>query len=333
MSAETSKPEVATVNDKIREPTALAIDDAAAALRAGELVSFPTETVYGLGADATNGEAVAAIFAAKRRPRFNPLIIHVATLRQARELVEFDDRAVRLGEALWPGPLTLVLPRTAPCPISLLASAGLETLAVRIPDNKVAMTLLEAAAKPIAAPSANTSGTVSPTRAIHVAEDLGPEVALILDGGPCRIGIESTIIAIGPEGVTILRQGAVEETRIEEILGQRLVQAPRDDRRIRAPGQLFRHYAPETALRLNARTVGPGEALLAFGKALDGASRTLNLSPSQDLTEAAANLFAMIKELDDYGFPAIAVMAIPEVGLGIAINDRLRRGAGELNGY
>ena len=316
------------MNNEIREPTASAIDQAAAALRAGELVAFPTETVYGLGADATNGAAVAAIFAAKRRPRFNPLIIHVATLRQATELVEFDDRAVRLGEAFWPGPLTLVLPRTAKCPVSLLASAGLETLAVRIPDNKVAMALLEATAKPIAAPSANTSGTVSPTRAIHVAEDLGPKVALILDGGPCRIGIESTIIAIASEGVTILRHGAVEETRIEEVLGQRLLEQPRDNRRVRAPGQLESHYAPKAALRLDAQTVAPNEALLAFGTALDGASRTLNLSPGRDLTEAAANLFAMIKELDDPGFRAIAVMAIPEVGLGIAINDRLRRAGG-----
>lgn len=316
------------MNEKIREPTAAAIADAAAALRAGELVSFPTETVYGLGADATNGAAVAAIFAAKRRPRFNPLIIHVATPGQARELVAFDHRAARLGDALWPGPLTLVLPRTAKCPISLLASAGLGTLAVRIPANKVAMALLEATAKPIAAPSANTSGTVSPTRAIHVAEDLGPEVALILDGGPCRIGIESTVIAIAPEGVTILRHGAIEEARIEEVLGEPLVAEPGEDRRIRAPGQLESHYAPKAALRLNAKTVGPGEALLAFGKALDGASMTLNLSPNGDLTEAAANLFAMIKELDEPGFRAIAVMAIPEAGLGVAINDRLRRAGG-----
>ncbi len=316
------------MNNKIRKPTAATIAEAAAALRAGELVSFPTETVYGLGADATNGAAVAAIFAAKRRPRFNPLIIHVATLRQARELVEFDDRAGRLGEALWPGPLTLVLPRTATCPISLLACAGLETLAVRIPDNKVAMALLEATAKPIAAPSANTSGTVSPTRAIHVAEDLGPKVALILDGGACRIGIESTVLGITSEGATILRHGGLDETRIEEVLGERLVEQPTDDRRIQAPGQLAKHYAPKAALRLNARTVGPGEALLAFGKALDGASRTLNLSPGQDLTEAAANLFAMIKELDKPAYRTIAVMAIPAVGLGIAINDRLRRAGG-----
>lgn len=308
----------------LRYADAAAIAEAASLIGAGGLVAFPTETVYGLGADATSERAVAAIFAAKGRPRFNPLICHVTGVEQADRLVTVDERARALAEQFWPGPLTLVLPRRAASPLSLLVGAGLETIAVRAPDHPVARALIAAAGVPIAAPSANRSGTLSPTAAAHVAASLGARVGMILDAGACRIGIESTIVDLGGPHPALLRPGGVALEAIEAIVG------PVDDGTlgpVRAPGMLARHYAPSRPLRLNADSDAPreGEVVLGFGPA--GVRATLNLSAKGDLEEAAANLFAMLRALDRPGVAAIAAMAIPEVGLGRAINDRLRRAA------
>jgi len=298
-----------------------AIERAAAILRDGGLVAFPTETVYGLGADATNGNAVAAIFAAKQRPQFNPLIVHVRDRAEAEALVEFTPRARALAEAFWPGALTLVLPRKSDCPLSLLVSAGLDTVALRVPSHPVASALIAAAGKPIAAPSANVSGHVSPTTAAHVAEELGDKVDFILDGGSTAIGIESTVIGFEGDTPVLLRPGGVARDAIERVTGPL---ANPSDTTIQSPGQLESHYAPRAKLRLNARDAQPGEALLAFGPPGSGAA--LNLSPAGDLNEAAANLFAMLRTLDRTA-DTIAVMPIPDDGLGEAINDRLLRAA------
>ncbi|MGB8276124.1 MAG: L-threonylcarbamoyladenylate synthase [Alphaproteobacteria bacterium] len=313
----------------IRSATPEAIDEAARLIRAGRLVAFPTETVYGLGCDATNDRAVAAVFEAKGRPRFNPLIIHVAGLEDAAKLVRMTEAAERLARRFWPGPLTLVLPRTADCPVSLLAGAGLDSLAVRVPAHPVALSLLAAAGRPVAAPSANPSGQVSPTRAEHVEQGLGARVDLILDGGPCAIGLESTVLDLSGKSPAILRPGALERAAIEEVTGP-LAEVRRTAAAPRAPGMLERHYATSRPLRLGvAEGPGkPGEALLSFGRhGLSGFERELNLSPEGDLREAAANLFAMLRTLDEGGVAAIAVMPIPDCGLGEAINDRLRRAA------
>jgi L-threonylcarbamoyladenylate synthase len=291
---------------------------AGALLRQGRLVAFPTETVYGLGADATNGEAVAAIFAAKGRPRINPLIVHVPGLAEASLHGIFSDAARRLAETFWPGPLTLVVPRQPGSPLSLLVSAGLDTVALRAPAHAAARALLEAAGRPIAAPSANVSGRISPTTAAHVAEGLGDKVAMILDGGQTPLGLESTVIGFASERPVLLRPGATAREDIEAVVGP--LAAP--DGKIRSPGQLQSHYAPRAAVRLNALNVGAEELLLGFG-AVEAA---LNLSPRGDLKEAAANLFAMLRALDKRG-KAIAVSPIPATGLGEAINDRLRRAA------
>jgi len=315
---------------RIVPATPLAIAEAARALRAGALIAFPTETVYGLGADATNDRAVAAIFAAKGRPRFNPLIAHIAEVADARALVAFDRRAETLAEAFWPGPLTLVLPRAPACPVSLLASAGLDTLAVRLPDHPVARDLLRAVGRPLAAPSANPSNRASPTAAEHVARGLAGRVATVLDGGPCRVGLESTVLDLTGATPAILRVGGVPAEDIAAAIGpvDERTGAVADGARRRSPGQSRRHYAPAIPLRLNARTVKPGEALLAFGpRPLKGGTTVLNLSPTRDLTEAAANFFAMLHALDDPKHAGIAVMPIPDKGLGRAINDRLRRAA------
>jgi L-threonylcarbamoyladenylate synthase len=296
-----------------------AIAQAARILREGGLVAFPTETVYGLGADATDDRAVARIFAAKGRPQFNPLIVHVPDLAVAGTLVEFPDLARTLAARFWPGALTLVLPRKAEARVSLLVSAGLDTVAVRVPANATAQALLRAAGRPIAAPSANASGTISPTAAAHVAESLGGKVDLILDGGPTERGIESTVIGFA-DGATMLRPGAIPREAIEAIAGPL-----RDPEGIQgSPGRLESHYAPVKPLRLNAARARDGEALLAFGTDVTGAP---NLSPSGDLVEAAANLFAMLRALDAGEAAAIAVMPIPHHGLGEAINDRLTRAA------
>lgn len=311
----------------IRPADDAAIADAAHLLRTGKLVAFPTETVYGLGADATNDHAVAAIFAAKGRPTFNPLIIHLANADAARKLTVWNKTADRLANAFWPGPLTLVLPRAVDCPVSLLASAGLDTLAVRVPAHPLAHALLRATGRPIAAPSANASGKLSPTRANHVADSLGDAVDLILDGGRCAVGLESTVAAIDDGHVTILRHGAVTREDLEAVVGP-VDEATVEQDAPRAPGMLLRHYAPERTLRLDAVDARPGEAFLAFGeKVAPNATATCNLSPAGDLGEAAANLFAMLRALDAGDVTGIAVAPIPEEGLGRAINDRLRRAA------
>jgi L-threonylcarbamoyladenylate synthase len=286
-------------------------------------VAFPTETVYGLGADATNDRAVAAIFAAKGRPQFNPLIVHVADVIAAERLVEFSSLARALAASFWPGALTLVLPRCNDTKLSLLVSAGLDTVAIRVPSGNVARKLLAAAGTPIAAPSANVSGRISATTAAHVAEELGDKVELVLDGGPATLGIESTVIGFDGDRAVLLRPGAIARADIEKITAP--LAAP--DSKISSSGQLASHYAPRALLRLNAKTVGNDEALLAFGKPLNGAHTTANLSPSGDMVEAAANLFAMLRQLDASGAKRIAAMLIPEHGLGEAINDRLRRAA------
>jgi L-threonylcarbamoyladenylate synthase len=311
-----------------------AIAAAARCLADGGLVAFPTETVYGLGADATNGAAIARLYAAKGRPRFNPLIAHVSDVEAARRLARFDATAERLA-ALWPGPLTLVLPKAPSCPVADLATAGLDTLAVRVPDHPVARDLLAALGRPIVAPSANRSGHVSPTTAHHVIADLDGRIGMVVDGGATPVGVESTIVAcLGTP--MLLRPGGVPRERIEQVLGtSSLIDASdaasevEDDPPL-APGQLASHYAPRARLRLNIERVQVGEALLAFGPTLPPGGDDCvirNLSPVGDLLEAAANLFSHLRALDASGAATIAVMPIPAESLGEAINDRLRRAA------
>lgn len=300
------------------------IHHAAALLRAGRLVAFPTETVYGLGGAATNDTAVARIFEAKGRPSFNPLIVHLPDRDSAERIAVFDARARRLAEAFWPGPLTLVLPRREDAGLSRLVSAGLPSVAIRVPAHPLAQALLRAAGVPVAAPSANRSGGISPTRADHVAASLGDRVDMILDGGACAVGLESTVVDLtGPRAV-LLRPGGVTPAQLAEVLGEPVVVGTDDPAAPKSPGQLLSHYAPDRPVRLNAAGAEPGEALLGFGPA-PGA--TLNLSDGGDLVEAAANLFAFLHALDRAPFTGIAVMPIPEEGLGLAINDRLRRAA------
>ena len=312
----------------MEKATEAAISSAADHLRAGRLVAFPTETVYGLGADATNGRAVAQIFAAKGRPRFNPLIVHVLDAAAADGHVVFTPLARRLADAFWPGPLTLVLDKRDTSPLSDLVAGGLSSIAVRAPDHPIARALLRATGRPLAAPSANRSGRISPTQAAHVAAEFGGEVAMILDGGRTAHGLESTILDARGEAPVLLRPGAVTAEAIEAALGVKVTRSNGDAQRPSAPGQLTSHYAPRAGVRLEARDVRPGEALLAFGPAPPPASGpVINLSPSGDLAEAAANLFAALRTLDASGAEAIAVMPIPGEDLGEAINDRLRRAA------
>ena len=309
-------------------PAVTAIGEAAGLLRAGDLVAFPTETVYGLGADATRDTAVAKIFAAKGRPQRNPLIVHVADADAAAALAHMPPAAEKLAQAFWPGALTIVLRRRAGCPVSAMATAGLDTVAIRIPDHSVALALLRAVALPIAAPSANPSGKVSPTTARHVADGLGERVALILDGGPCRVGIESTVVAVEPHPV-LLRPGTIGREALEAVLGAPVaVPAGAHDGPLLAPGQMESHYAPRAALRLNAVAAGAADGVLTFGAiALTGGAMRRNLSERGDLREAAANLYAALRELDAAGVAVIAVAPIPDTGIGRAINDRLRRAA------
>jgi L-threonylcarbamoyladenylate synthase len=302
-----------------------AIAAAAAALRGGGLVAFPTETVYGLGADATNDRAVARIFEAKGRPSFNPLIVHFPDRAAAARSVTFNDTARLLADRFWPGPLTLVLPRAADCRLSLLVSAGLDTAAARVPAHEDARRLLGAAGVPVAAPSANRSGRLSPTTARHVADDLGDRVAVILDGGPCRIGLESTVIDLAGARPAILRQGGLTQEALESALGGPLAVAETEETAPRSPGMLASHYAPSLPVRPDAMKPRPGEAMLGFGPGYAGAEG--NLSETGDLVEAAANLFACLHALDRPEYAGIAVAPIPEEGLGRAINDRLRRAA------
>jgi L-threonylcarbamoyladenylate synthase len=319
---------------RVLRADAASVAEAARVLAAGGLVAFPTETVYGLGADATNGRAVARLYEAKGRPAFNPLIAHVVDRTAAQALAHFNADAERLAAAFWPGPLTLVLPKAADCPVADLATAGLDTIAVRVPDHKVAHDILNAFGKPIVAPSANRSGHVSPTKAEHVQADLSGRIDLIVDGGATPVGVESTIVACLGEPV-LLRPGGVPRAAIERALGHKLADAAAetsgDEDAPLAPGMLASHYAPRTRLRLAVSHVEPGEALLAFGPALaEGAERSkkmLNLSMRGDLVEAAANLFSHLRALDAAGGSAIAVMPVPNEGLGEAINDRLARAA------
>jgi L-threonylcarbamoyladenylate synthase len=306
-----------------------AIADAVEALRRGELVAIPTETVYGLAADAANGKAVARIFEAKGRPRFNPLICHVSDLTMAQRYGLMDQRAEALAERIWPGPLSLVVPLRSDAPVHALATAGLSTIALRVPRGP-GRDIIAHFDGAIAAPSANRSGRISPTRAEHVVEQLGDSVSLLLDAGPCDVGLESTIVSLVGEKPRLLRPGGVPAEQIEEGLGQVLERATSGDP-IAAPGMLESHYAPRLPLRLNAKSVRPGEALLLYGDSeIEGAAEVVaarNLSPSGDLVEAAANLFAFLSELDRSGASAIAVSPIPKKGLGEAINDRLTRAA------
>jgi L-threonylcarbamoyladenylate synthase len=308
-------------------PTPATNARAAELLSSGRLVAFPTETVYGLGGDATDDRAVAAIFAAKERPHFNPLISHLPHAAAARELALFDARAERLAAAFWPGPLTIVLPRRKGCPVSLLATAGLDTLALRVPAHPVAQALLRTVGRPIAAPSANRSGRVSPTRAEHVAAELDGRVALILDGGPCAVGLESTVLDLTTPRATLLRPGGITREQLEALLGTVDAASPQGEAP-RSPGMLASHYAPRLPVRLDAIAARPGEAVLAFGgEPPPGFAAATQLSRSGDLVEAAANLFAALRALDRPEFTGIAVMPVPETGLGAAINDRLRRAA------
>jgi L-threonylcarbamoyladenylate synthase len=320
----------------IEPASAGTIAKAASLLRAGDLVAFPTETVYGLGADATSDKAVARIFEAKGRPTFNPLIVHVPDAAAAADLVEFSETACLLADAFWPGALSLVLPRKRNSPVSLLASAGLDTIAIRVPAQATAQAILAAAGIPVAAPSANASGRISPTRAEHVAESLGDAVSLIVDDGPCPVGVESTVVDCSGETPVILRPGGITVEQIEGVIGPVTVpvevvldaaDAPA------SPGMLESHYAPAARIRLNAVAVAAGESLLSFGQhGFSGFRGEQNLSPAGDLVEAAANLFAMMRVLDrDDGI--IAVMPIPDHGLGRAINDRLRRAAAPRGGH
>ena len=303
------------------------IEPAAAALAQGKLVAFPTETVYGLGANALDERAVASVYEAKGRPRINPLIVHVAERADAFRLGVFNGAAHALAEAFWPGPLTLVVPRADDCPVSLLASAGLASLAIRMPSHDLARKLIATAGVPLVAPSANLSGRVSPTTAAHVLEGLAGRIDMVLDGGACDLGIESTIVSCLEGRPGLLRLGALARGRIEDVLGEQLT-SPVEEGRPIAPGGLASHYAPAAALRLGALRANEGEALLAFGPQVpEHSGPMLNLSPAGDVTEAAANLFAMLRELDASGVKTIALMPIPNDGLGEAINDRLRRAA------
>ena len=306
---------------------------AARALAAGKLVAFPTETVYGLGGNALNDRAVAAIYAAKNRPDFNPLIVHVPDLEVAAQFVHVTETASLLAGRFWPGPLTLILPRRAVSKLSLLLSAGLDTVAVRIPHHPVAQALLKECGFPLAGPSANPSGRISPTRPEHVIDGLAGKVDFVLDGGACQVGVESSVLDLTGEQPVLLRPGAVLSEDIAAVLGMEVLteQINKDAGARKSPGQLSSHYAPHLPVRLNATGAEPGEILIGFGPpppppptAPAGAR---NLSASGDLTEAAANLFAYLRTADDAAYRGIAVMQIPDSGLGLAINDRLRRAA------
>ncbi len=297
---------------------------AADSIRKGELIAFPTETVYGLGANALDDRAVAAIFEAKGRPSFNPLIIHVPSFEVATQYVLFNPTAEKLAKSFWPGALTLVLPRTEECPVSLLASAGLETLAIRVPGHRLALEFLEICDRPLAAPSANRSGGISPTKADHVLGSLGDKITGIIDDGPCQIGVESTVVGFDGDAAVLLRPGGITAEAIEACVGS--LKSPGTDGAITSPGMLQSHYAPNSKVRLNATDKRTGESFIGFGRDQDRLA-DVNLSESGDLTEATSRLFSALHFLDEVTENGIAVGPIPEVGLGVAINDRLRRAA------
>jgi L-threonylcarbamoyladenylate synthase len=323
-----------TLETRILPAGQAAVTAAARTLASGGLVAFPTETVYGLGADAANPAAIARLYQAKGRPAFNPLIAHVGDFTAAKKIARFDAAAEKLAQAFWPGPLTLVLPKAENCVVADLATAGLDTVAVRVPAHPVAREILRAFDGPVVAPSANLSGHVSPTDAAHVESDLAGLIDLIVDGGPVEVGVESSIVGCF-EAPMLLRPGGVPREDIERMLGRALAQPPQevdvDSAQPLAPGMLASHYAPRTRVRLYADNVAPGEALLAFGlhrlHGADDAVAIMNLSANGDLNEAAANLFGYLRSLDAKGAKTIAVMPIPNEGLGEAINDRLRRAA------
>jgi L-threonylcarbamoyladenylate synthase len=319
----------AEIVDAIATPEA-ALQRAVAVLAEGLPVAIPTETVYGLAADATRAEAITRIYEVKGRPRFNPLISHVSDMAMAERHGVFDPLSRALAEAFWPGPLTLILPRSAESTVHDLATAGLPSLGLRMPDG-VARQVIAAFGQPLAAPSANRSGGVSPTRAAHVAADLGERIALILDGGPSMVGLESTIVKVEGDRLRLLRPGGLDAAQIEAVAGRPLLRSSTAGATIEAPGMLASHYAPDAALRLDARDVAAGEALIRFGGAAlpgeDAARLVLDLSPSGDLREAAANLFAFLKQADASGAPRIAIGPVPSTGLGEAIRDRLERAA------
>lgn len=311
-----------------------AVTAAARCLTAGGLVAFPTETVYGLGTDAANARAIARLYEAKGRPSFNPLIAHVGDIGAGMRIGSFNATAQKLAEAFWPGPLTLVLPKTNDCAVADLATAGLDTIAIRVPAHSIAQAILRAFGGPVVAPSANLSGHVSPTSAAHVHSDLAGRIDLIVDGGAVAVGVESTIVGCF-DAPMLLRPGGLPRGEIERVLGRSLLWPTEDSDegtgQPLAPGMLGSHYAPHTRVRLNAGDVEAGEALLAFGAdnvpGTEAASAVMNLSAHGDLAEAAANLFGYLRALDTKGARAIAVMPVPHHGLGEAINDRLRRAA------
>lgn len=308
-------------------PDPIDIAAAASALRDGALVAFATETVYGLGGNACDGQVVARIFEAKGRPSFNPLIVHLPTIEEAVKLGKFNADAMKLAETFWPGPLTIIVERADDCPVSGLASAGLTSLAIRVPGRESAREFLRLAGCPVAAPSANISGQISPTTAQHVVAGLGDRIWGVLDGGKCEVGLESTIVSCLGETPEILRPGGLSREQIEEGLGRPVEVRTGSTNDPISPGQLASHYAPNAAVRLNAKDAQPGEAYLAFGKREPEADIVRNLSPTKNLHEAAANLFAMLHTLDMLGVDSIAVAPIPNEGLGVAINDRLARAA------
>ncbi len=300
------------------------IPAAAQALREGQLVAFPTETVYGLGADATNDAAVASVYAAKGRPSFNPLIVHVPDADSAFALGDFSEEAKLLAKALWPGPLSIVVPRRVGCPVSLLASSGLDSIAIRVPSHPMALDFLRAAGRPVVAPSANPSGRISPTSAEHVRRHLKDKVAVVLDGGRCKVGVESTVVSFLEDGPKLLRHGGIPRAEIEKRLGHPIAFVSHAAKP-HAPGQLLSHYAPHAELRLNADAPREGEAYLGFGTL--HAHGEWTLSAKGDLVEAAANLFRLLHQIDATGVARIAVAPVPHHGLGEAINDRLMRAA------
>ncbi|HYP57830.1 MAG TPA: L-threonylcarbamoyladenylate synthase [Beijerinckia sp.] len=311
---------------RILAADAAGIAEAALCLRAGGLVAFPTETVYGLGTDATNDHAVAQIYAAKQRPAFNPLIAHVENRAAAEAQGAFSKEALALARAFWPGPLTLVLPLAQGANVCALARAGLDSIALRVPAHPAARALIAAAGRPLAAPSANRSGRVSPVTAAHVMEDLSGAIDLILDAGPCPVGVESTIVACLEGPPRLLRPGGISRAAIEAVLGRKLAE-PAPTAEPQAPGMLASHYAPRALLRLDACELRPGEAGLDFGGCFPLGPQVLDLSPKRDLEEAAANFFSYLRELDAGQPGSIAVASVPHEGLGEAINDRLARAA------
>ena len=309
------------IRTRILPASEASIAQAAAMIRRGLPVAVPTETVYGLAGDATSGEAVAAIYTAKGRPSFNPLIVHVGSIASAETVALLSPIAHRLATAFWPGPLTMVLPRVSGAPIAGLVTAGLETIAVRIPAHPVMRALIEAVGRPLAAPSANASGSISATRAEHVAHSLDGRIELVLDGGASKVGIESTIVAVGEDRLRLLRPGSVTVGMLRDAVGVPV--ETMGDGRIEAPGQMLSHYAPSKPLRLDATTAEPGEYLIGFGPVLG----RISLSARGDLTEAAARLFDLLHEADRSEEDAIAIAPIPDEALGLAINDRLKRAA------